>query len=190
MPIDDSADKARKGFSGTPPGDPVCGCGSGADFDPSYVTPSVPKDLVPDERGVYGYMPRPGTQFAASPPWPDWSDPAQVAAAREVRLDYHQGLADEKAWVDGMREQGASDEAIARELVDIRNKTRLSKYTQDQLPMIHERNEREYGNKFGPSYESLLDKYGSADEVIRAGTRSNAGMDVLTGIATVAPAKL
>ena len=190
MPVDDPADKARKNFSGTPPGDPVCGCGSGADFDPSYVTPLVPKDLVADTRGVYGYLPKAGTQFASSPPWPDWSDPAQVAAARQVRLGYHQGLADEKAWVDARRDQGASDEAIARELVDIRNNTRLSKYTQDQLPMIYERNEREYGNKLGPTYESLLDKYGSPAQVIAAGTRSNAGMDVLTGIAIVAPAKL
>lgn len=190
MPLDESAEKASTDFSNTPPGDPVCTCGASAAFDPSYVTPTVPKDLVADARGVYGYVPIPGTQFASSPPWPDWTDPQQVAAAREVRLGYHQGLADEVAWVDGMRQKGASDENIARELVDIRNKTRMSKYTEDKLPMLYERNEREYGNKFGPTYESLLDKYGSADQVILAGTRSNAGMDTLTGIAIVAPAKL
>lgn len=173
-------------FSDAPPGAPVCACGDAAPFDPSYVTPTVPKDLVADASGVYGYVPKPGTQFASSPPWPDWTDPTQVASARAVRLDYHKGLAEESAWVDGMRQKGVADEDIARELVDIRNKTRMSKYTEDKLPMLYERNEREYGNKFGPTYESLLDKYGSADEVIKAGTRSNANMDVLTGIATVA----
>lgn len=190
MPLDESADKARSGFSASPPGEPVCACGSGSAFDPSYVTPTVPKDLTPDERGVYGYLPKPGTSFAESPPWPDWTDPEAVARARQVRLGYHQGLADENAWVAGMRAKGVGDEQIARELVDIRNKSRLSKYTEEQLPMIYARNERDHQNRFGPSYESLLAKYGSNEEVIRAGTRSNAGMDVLTGIATVKPAKL
>jgi hypothetical protein len=157
---------------------------------PCTSSPRLPILACRHERGVYGYVPKPGTQFASSPPWPDWTDPEQVAAARGVRLGYHQGLADEVAWVDGMRQKGTSDEDIARELVDIRNKTRMSKYSEDKLPMLYERNEREYGNKFGPTYESLLDKYGSADQVIQAGTRSNAGMDVLTGVATVAPAKV
>jgi hypothetical protein len=188
MPLDESAGKARTEFSSTPPGEPVCACGSDA-FDPSYVTSAVPEDLQADERGVYGYVPRPGTEFT-KPGWPDWTDPKAVASARDVRLGYHQGLADEKAWVAGMREKGVGDDAIARELVDIRNKGRLSKYTQEQLAMIYQRNEDKYQNKYGPSYESLLAKYGSADEVILAGTRSNAGMDVLTGIATVKPAKL
>ncbi len=185
MPLDESAEKARAGFSNTPPGDPVCACTPSAPSDPSYETPTVPADLQPDAQGVYGFTPKPGTQFASSPPWPDWTDPQQVAAAREVRLGYHQGLADEVAWVDGMRQKGVADEDIARQLVDIRNQTRMSKYAEDKLPMLYERNEREYGNKFGPSYESLLDKYGSADQVIKAGTRSNAAMDVLTGVASV-----
>ena len=189
MGPDDPASKARQEFSASAPGAAVCACDSGAANDPSYVLAQVPADLQRDAKGVYGLTPRPGTEFS-KPGWPDWTDPQAVARARAVRLDYHQGLADEKAWVAGMRDKGVADEAIARELVDIRNKSRLSKYREDQLPMIHRRNLDKYGNPFGPGYESLLEKYGSPQEVILAGTRSNPAMDVLTGIATVKPPKL
>jgi hypothetical protein len=60
-----------------------------------YNIHTVPSDLVEDSRGVYGYLPVEGSQFAP-PKWPvDWTNAEQVAAAREVRLGYHQGLADE-----------------------------------------------------------------------------------------------
>jgi len=191
MPLDESGDKAGRSFSSGSPDAPACACGGHADFNPSYVTTSVPDNLVRDERGVHGYLPKPGTPFAKSPPWPDWTDPQAVAAAHEVRVDYHKGLANEKAWIDGQRAKGVDEEGIARELVDMRNKARLSKYREDQLPMVYERNEVEYGNKYGPTYEMLLAKYeGKPSNVIDAGTRSNTGMDVLCGVATVKPAKL
>jgi hypothetical protein len=183
MPFDDKVRDARGNFSSTEPGQPVKSCGGGG--DPSYTVDTVPADLAADERGVYGYMPVPGSEFSASPPWPDWSDPQQVAAARAVRLDYHQGLADEGAWVAAQREAGRSEEAIARELVDIRNKTRMSKYSAEELPMLFERNQAKYKNPYGPSYEDLLKKYKTNEGVINAGTRSNPTMDILTGIATV-----
>lgn len=190
MPIDEPAANAKANFSSNEPGAPVCACGAAA-FDPSYVTTSIPASLVPDERGVYGYLPKPGTPFARSPPWPDWTDKAAVASAQVVRLDYHQGLANEIAWVQGMRAKGVAEEGIARELVDMRNKARLSKYTEDKLHMVYERNLEEHGNKLGPTYETLLAKYnGNVSEVINAGTRSNTGMDVLCGVATVTLAKL
>jgi len=73
----------------------------------------------------------------------------------------------------------------------MRNKARLSKYTEDKLPMVYERNLEEHGNQYGPTYETLLAKYGgNVSEVINAGTRSNTGMDVLCGVATVVLPKL
>lgn len=100
-----------------------------------------------DERGVHGYMPKADSPFAKSPPWPDWTNPEAVASAHAVRVDYHQGLAQEIAWVGDQRAKGVGEEAIARELVDIRNKARLSKYREDQLPMIYERNLLDHKNK-------------------------------------------
>jgi hypothetical protein len=147
-----------------------------------YKVKTVPSDLVADSRGVYGYVPVEGSQFAP-PKWPvDWTDAEQVAGARAVRLEYHQGLADEVEWVARQRSSGVSDDDIARELVDIRNKTRMSKYSEDKLPILFERNTQTYGNPYGPTYESLLAKYGSPQGVIASGTRSNATMDILTGI--------
>jgi hypothetical protein len=191
VPIDESGNKADSSFSSGAPGTPVCACGGHADFNPSYVTTSVPANLVPDERGVHGYMPKPDSPFAKSPPWPDWTNPEAVAGAHAIRVDYHRGLAQEVAWVDAQRANGRDEESIARELVDMRNKARMSKYSEDKLPMLYERNLKEHGNMYGPTYETLLEKYhGDPSEVINAGTRSNTGMDVLCGVATVKPAKL
>ncbi|QND90071.1 RHS repeat/ LysM domain-containing protein [Chromobacterium vaccinii] len=153
----------------------------------NYTVKNLPADLVEDYQGVYGYVPVNGSQFAP-PKWPvDWTSPEQVAAARSVRLEYHQGLADEAALVSKMRTDGVAEESIAREIVDVRNQTRMSKYSAEQLPILYERNMMKYGSQYGPTYESLLAKYGSPQGVISAGTRSNLSMDILTGIARVNP---
>ncbi|KAF0813412.1 hypothetical protein IGB42_02341 [Andreprevotia sp. IGB-42] len=153
----------------------------------SYAVKNIPSDLVADSRGVYGYVPKDGTQFS-QPKWSvDWTNSQQVANAREVRLEYHQGLADETAWVAKMRADGVADESIARQIVDLRNQTRMSKYSTEQLSMLYERNKVTYGNPHGPTYESLLEKYGNPQDVIASGTRSNLTMDILTGIAKVQP---
>ncbi|MET3218353.1 UNVERIFIED_ORG: putative Zn-binding protein involved in type VI secretion [Burkholderia territorii] len=157
--------------------------GATSPFD--YVVDTMPADLVSNPKGVYGYTPVEGSEFAA-PKWPvDWTNPEQVANARNVRLEYHQGLADERAWIADMRASGASQESIGRQIVDMRNQTRMSKYAEDKLPVLYERNMAKYGNKYGPTYEALLQKYGSPEGVIAAGTRSNPTMDILTGIAKV-----
>ncbi|GAU00879.1 hypothetical protein BSLA_01f1923 [Burkholderia stabilis] len=61
----------------------------------------------------------------------------------------------------------------------------MSKYSEDKLPVLYERNMAKYGNKYGPTYEALLQEHGSPEGVIAAGTRSNPAMDILTGIAKV-----
>lgn len=77
-----------------------------------------------------------------------------------------------------------ADEAIAKKLVEARNQARLSHYkTPEALDVVYQRNMSAYGNKYGPTYESQLEKYGSPTEVINAALRSNDSMDILTGIA-------
>ncbi len=153
--------------------------------DFSIVVRAVPDDLMRHRSGVYGYLPRPGTPFA-KPRWHvDWTSRPEVAQARDVRLDYHRGLQAEREVVAAMRGQGVSDEHIARHIVALRNETRLSKYSEAELPMIYARNLDKYGDRQGPAYATLLAKYGSPPEVIRAGLRSNPSMDILTGIGIV-----
>lgn len=189
MGIEKPGTEARSAFSSEAPGEPVKVCGGAS--DPSHVIGAVPDELQPDPSGVYGYMPKPGSQFASSPPWPDWTDPAAVAKARATRLLYHEGMSQEAQLEKDMRAAGADSEAIARQIVELRNTNRMALYTKEQLPMLHERNLREYGRAEGPTYESLMrKKYKTPDEVIAAGSRTNPAMDVLTGIATVAPSKL
>jgi hypothetical protein len=189
MGIEDANANAGKEFSGEEPGQPVRMCGdTGA---PAYVLGAVPEQLAPDSRGVYGFMPKPGTQFAASPPWPDWSNPAAVAKARATRLLYHEGMAQEAKLETDLRAAGADAETIARQIVELRNVNRMATYTKEQLPMLFERNLKEYGRAEGPTYEYLMKKkYKTPEEVIAAGSRTNPAMDVLTGIARVVPSKL
>jgi hypothetical protein len=180
--------KAKASFSSESPGEPVKMCGDDT-FDPSYTIADVPPQLVPDARGVNGYMPKEGTPFAKSPPWPDWTDPEAVAKARQTRLVYHQGFAQEVKLVEEMRAAGESSDTIARQLSELRNVNRMAMYSEGELPMLFERNLAEYGRKEGPSYEFLMDKYKDPEKIIASGMRTNPGMDVLCGIAKVVPAK-
>ncbi|MCE2028017.1 hypothetical protein [Sessilibacter corallicola] len=144
----------------------------------------LPDDLTEDASGVYGYLPTEDSQFHTSK-WPvDWTNASQVESARDTRLEYHEGLRKKREWVNNLRANGNSDESIARRIVDQRNQDRLSHYkTEDELAIVYRRNERRYGNKYGPTYESQLKKYQSAEAVIEAALRSNDTMDILTGIA-------
>lgn len=168
------------------PDAPTYVSGLEAPSDVQYV--DMPNDLIQDSRGVYGYMPTEASQFHASK-WPvDWSNTEQVAKARVTRLEYHDGLAKKKILIDDLRSSGLSEEDIARKLVDARNLDRLSHYkTPEKLEVVYQRNLKEYGNKFGPTYESQIDKYGNPTEVINATLRTNNSMDILTGISKPKP---
>jgi hypothetical protein len=135
---------------------------------------------------VYGYLPTDESPFASTR-WPvDWTDSEQVANAQAIRLQYHSGLQTESDFVQSLQGQGLSDEEIAPQLVQLRNQSRLSYYSESELPAVYERNMATYGNTLGPTYEMQLAKYGTPQGVIQAGMRTNPTMDVLTGIATVA----
>jgi RHS repeat-associated protein len=151
----------------------------------SYEVNSLPSDLAADPRGVYGYLPKEGTEFAPRK-WPvDWTDPDEVASARAARLEYHKGLAAKRDWVQAMRAEGATEEDVARGLVEMRNQDRLATYSQEQLPAIYERNQGRYLNPFGPSYEYQLQRYKTPEMVVEAALRTNKSFDILTGIAKV-----
>lgn len=76
-------------------------------------------------------------------------------------------------------------EDIARMKVNQRNEGRINNYLKsgnhNGLESM-KRNLEEYGNPNGPTPNQLFEKYGSWEDVIYASTRSNPGMDVLTGL--------
>ncbi|MDR6496288.1 putative Zn-binding protein involved in type VI secretion [Paraburkholderia terricola] len=150
-----------------------------------YKINEVPKDLEANPAGVYGYTPKEGTQFSQSKWGVDWTDPEATASARATRLEYHQGLEEKQAWVADQRASGVSDETIARQINEDRNASRMSYYSGEELENLKARNLETYGNPNGPTYESFIAKGKTDQDIIASATRSNASMDVLTGIASV-----
>jgi uncharacterized Zn-binding protein involved in type VI secretion len=163
--------------------EPVAIPGETSRFD--YAIGSVPDDLAADPAGVYGYMPKEGTEFHQSK-WPvDWTDPDATASARATRLEYHEALEDKQAWVDEQQASGVSDENIAQQIVTDRNQSRLSFYSEDELPTVYARNLAKYGDQSGPTYDYLISRNKTPQDIIESATRSNPSMDILTGIAKV-----
>ncbi len=181
-------DTAGAHFSSAPPGAPVRASDADTVFDPAYTLPALPADLVADAAGVHGVLPRPGTALSPARCGVDWTNARQVAAARADRLDAHLALADEAAWVDGLREAGESEEGIARKVVELRNDARLARCAPEALPALFEHNLAHFGTRSGPSYEFQLAEHGSPAAVIAAGHCADPSLDVLTGIAVVKPA--
>ena len=157
------------------------GCADGAH------EPGKPADLVRDVRGVYGFVPTASSQFHTSKDWPDWTDPTAVASARERRLAYLDELNGKRREIQDMRDSGYDDTSIARHIVEARNEGRIASYVENGdhvgLQRMYERNTAEYGRREGPTFEQLRDSRGkTAQEMIESATRSNATMDIVTGI--------
>jgi uncharacterized Zn-binding protein involved in type VI secretion len=150
-----------------------------------YTVKQVPVELDANAAGVYGYMPKEGTEFHQSKWGVDWTNREATAAARSTRLEYHQGLEEKRAWIEEQRASGISDEEIARQIVVDRNKSRLSFYSEEELPTVYARNFAKYGDETGPTYEYLIEQDKTPQDIIESATRSNPSMDILTGIATV-----
>ncbi|MEU1146797.1 hypothetical protein ACFYO9_30070 [Streptomyces sp. NPDC005863] len=112
--------------------------------------------------------------------------PEQREQAREVRIRYH-GLLDEMERVaDEMRAAGASDEEIARRLVDMRNDAKditRAGMSPEAVKALEERNMKKYGNPLGPTADQQFARYGSWGAVIEAATRSSAAVDQELGLA-------
>ncbi len=147
---------------------------------------SLPNERSLDKRGIYGVLPKKGTQFHVDKFKIDWTDEVATAKAKDIRLDYHSGMDKKLAQLNDLKAKGRSDEYLARRFSYLRNKDRLSYYkTPEALDKIYQRNVATYGNKFGPSYQSGLQKYGSPQGVLEATFRTNNTYDILTGTATL-----
>jgi hypothetical protein len=107
------------------------------------------------------------------------SDPnyTQNVAARQGYLTERQAL---QNLISELKKGGANEEGIARAVVEYRNNMKVQArglMKPEDVVNLESRNQQLYGNKIGPSPESLLQKYGSWDEVIRASVRTNPTID-------------
>ncbi|MFE7567558.1 hypothetical protein ACFU76_11400 [Streptomyces sp. NPDC057539] len=111
--------------------------------------------------------------------------PEEREQAREVRIQYHHLLDRMRQVADGMRAEGASDEDIARVMVDMRNDAKditRAGMSPEAIRLLEERNMKKYGNPLGPTADQLYAKYGSWQAVIEASTRTSPEVDRELGL--------
>ncbi|MEU6984130.1 hypothetical protein ABZ946_11965 [Streptomyces sp. NPDC046324] len=100
--------------------------------------------------------------------------------AQRTRMQYHELLEDMHRTEANMREAGASDEEIARELVDMRNQAKAitrAGMTPEEVRVLEARNIAKYGNPLGPTADQLYAKYGTWQQVIDASMRTSYAVD-------------
>ncbi|KJY47305.1 hypothetical protein VR46_04285 [Streptomyces sp. NRRL S-444] len=100
--------------------------------------------------------------------------------AQRTRMSYHGLLEDMHRTEADMRAAGATDEEIARELVDMRNQAKAitrAGMTPEEVRILEDRNTAKYGNPLGPTADQLYAKYGSWQQVIDASMRTSYAVD-------------
>ncbi|WP_051716503.1 hypothetical protein [Streptomyces sp. NRRL F-5727] len=100
--------------------------------------------------------------------------------AQRTRMRYHGLLEDMRSTEARMREAGASDEEIAREMVDMRNQAKAitrAGMTEEEVRVLEARNQEKYGNPLGPTADQLHAKYGSWPKVVDASMRTSYAVD-------------
>ena len=147
--------------------------------------PEAMRDIVVNPDAVYGFSPSPAEESTLKDyvDTIDWTDPEQVAAARRQRLEYHESLEELYEIILSMAEEDRDIETIARAVSRKRNELRLETYTDDPdgLALVLQRNLETYDDEFGPTPESLYEKYGSWEMVLVKALGTNSGMDACLG---------
>lgn len=146
--------------------------------------PKAARDIVENPDAVYGYSPNPeSTRIGEFASKIDWTDPDQVAIARQTRQAYHEA---NEAKLQALYNQGYTTEEIAARMVEERNMSRINSYIKNGdlkgLEIMKKSNLKTYGNELGMTLVQALEKYGSYEEIINATIRSNPGMDACTGL--------
>lgn len=141
-------------------------------------------DAIVNPDAIFGFSPNPeSVRLKDYVDAMDWGDPAQVAYARELRAEYHQSMTELYRIIEQMLSEAKSLEEIARAVSQRRNEIRLESYQDNPegLALIIKSNLETYGNEFGPSPDSLYEKYGSWQTVLDKALGSNPGMDACLG---------
>ena len=147
--------------------------------------PVAMRDIVENPDAVYGFSPSPAEESTLKEYVDaiDWTDAEQVASARAQRQAYHDSMEELYDMIITMVNEDQSIEAIARAVSQRRNELRLEAYANDPegLAAVKKRNLDTYGNEFGPTQDSLYEKYGSWEMVLIKALGSNPGMDACLG---------
>ena len=146
--------------------------------------PKAARDIIENPNAVYGFSPNPeSTRIGKYANKIDWTNPEQVAIARQTRKAYHDA---NESMLQSLYDKGYTTQDIAKKMVEERNSNRINSYIKngdlEGLAIVKQSNLETYGNEFGMSLEQALDKYGSYQEVINATVGSNPGMDACTGL--------
>ena len=103
-------------------------------------------------------------------------------AIADVR-NYYRGTVDSMRATEGaMREAGATDEAVARQLVPMRNAAKVAArdlMNPDEVRELEAYNMGRYNNPVGPDADYLFNKYGSWQQVIDAAYRPDPAINAI-----------
>ena len=157
---------------------------TGYEHDP-VENPAAMRDIVVNPDAVYGFSPSAAEESTLKEYADaiDWTDPEQVAEARQQRLEYHESLQELYDMIMEMVDGDKDIETIARAVSQRRNELRLEAYKDDPegLELVKKRNLETYGNEFGPTQDALFEKYGSWEMVLIKALGTNPGMDACLG---------
>ena len=146
--------------------------------------PKAMADIVVNPDAVFGFSPSPDSarlkDYADAL---DWTDPEQVARARENRRAYHESMSELYRMIEDMLGEAKPVEEIARAVSRRRNELRLEGYKDDPdgLAIVRQSNLNTYGDELGPTPDFLYEKYGSWQTVLEKALGTNAGMDACLG---------
>ncbi|MBQ6780155.1 MAG: hypothetical protein IJP62_02870 [Treponema sp.] len=146
--------------------------------------PEAMKDIVVNPKAVYGFSPSPTSKRLGNyVDSIDWTDPVQVAKAREQRAAYHESMTELYQLIGTMLQKNKSIEEIARAVSKRRNEIRLKTYVNDPegLRLVMKSNLENFGHELGPEPDELFKKYGSWRLVLEKAMNTNAGMDACLG---------
>ena len=139
--------------------------------------------LEQDARGVYGYLPRPGSRYHKFRD--KFMDPEWVAGQREIRAAYLKESKKLEAKIQKMRAEDKSAEEIARYVVNERNlqKVAARKNMQpEEVATLEEGNMKKYGNPVGPTADDLYKKVGDWKKIIASSMRKDPEINRLLGL--------
>ncbi|MFE0420886.1 hypothetical protein [Streptomyces sp. NPDC058953] len=111
--------------------------------------------------------------------------PEEREKSRDIRRAYHGLLMAMDREECELRAAGASEEEIARRMVQLRNDAKeitRAGMSPEEVRRLEERNIAKYGNPLGPTADQLYAKYGSWEAVTAAATRTSVPVDRELGL--------
>ena len=157
---------------------------TGYEHDPRE-NPTAMRDIVENPDAVYGFSPSTAEESTLKEYADafDWTDPEQVAVARQQRQEYLDSMAELYDIILSMTQEDQDIETIARAVSQRRNELRMETYADDPegLETLKKRNLDTYGHEEGPLPDELLEKYGSWETVMLKALNTNPGMDACLG---------